>query len=208
MPVLGQRPCSWGEEHIHSPHKPQTLDASGTGVPRHLVLGENCNVPISSGHLLTSTPILEVLLLPPSLGLPGIWLRLNCSVPVAIHFVSIASEDLMGANSWLALPHNWNWCGMPFCSLGDRAWSCGGDCGCSFFFCVSFSWNFFFFTAWPQRESRVGVKQGELTKCQLLKEKFFHQILPIKSKESSPTLEIPTQRWSKSGRRNYLPVHI
>lgn len=143
MPVLGQRPCSWGEEHIHTLHKPQTLDASGTGVPRHIVLGENCNVPISSGHGLTPTPILEVLLLPPSLGLPDIWLRLNCSVPVALHFVSIATEDLMGANSWLALPHNWNWCGLPFWSLGVRAWSCGGDCGCSFFFCVSFSWNIF-----------------------------------------------------------------
>lgn len=34
--------------------------------------------------------------------------------------------------------------------------------------------TFHIFAAWPQRENRVGIKQGELTKFQVLKDKFFH----------------------------------
>lgn len=56
QPVIGQRPCSWRKEHILCLCKPQTLDPGGTGVPRCLVLEENCGGPVSSGHLLTLSP--------------------------------------------------------------------------------------------------------------------------------------------------------
>lgn len=84
-------------------------------------------------------PILEVLLLPPSRTARH--LIKAASLSACCHsFCQHSYWVLNGCQlTCFALLHNCNWCGLPFCSAGDGAWSCGGPCGWSFFFCVSLS---------------------------------------------------------------------